>query len=228
MITAWLSYKAKVSGAVTKRVTCEKCSCAYAYEMVRQARGAGTSLYFLDNAGAENRAYAQANKRLRRAFERGVEPVACPDCGWFQSEMVEEARRRTLRVMKPIAIVALALAGFYGSMAVLALAVGAGRSPDVKWWEAIIIPGGLAAVGLLLLGIRYAVVRGVDPNRGFPDRPAAYPGAPIGHKVKAVAGAGVQQQRLDRAGAAVGAYPVPPPRSLKPSSKAPRRAPGAK
>jgi hypothetical protein len=195
--------------------------------MVRQARGAGTSLYFLDNAGAEHRAYAQANKRLRRAFERGVEPVACPDCGWFQPEMVREVRRRTLRVLRPIAIVALALAGFYGSMVVLGLAVGAGRSPDVKWWEAIIMPGALAAVGLLLLGIRYAVVRGVDPNRAFPDRPAAYPGAPMGHKVKAVSGAQTEP-RSAQAGAAVGAYPVPPPRSLKPSSKAPRRAPGVK
>jgi hypothetical protein len=228
-VYVWKKYRANISGAVVRRVTCEKCSCAYAYEMVRSARGAGTSAYLLNNAGAEDRARTQANKRLRRELQRGIDPVGCPDCGWYQADMVREARRRKLHAIVPTAIVCLALAGAYALVvgAVMSMTSGIQPWPATVWLRAGVLPGGLAGVGLLALAIRHAVMRGVNPNRGFPDRPAAYPGAPIGHKVEAAVRGQATHPRSVQEAAAVGAYPAPPPRALKASSKTPRRAPGA-
>src|SRR4051812_43734842 len=98
-------YGANVTGSVVRRVTCEKCSCTYAYELTRAGSGHARSPYLLDNAGAQFRAQTRANKALRRALERDVDPVECPDCGWYQAEMEQEARRRTLRPIVTVAIV---------------------------------------------------------------------------------------------------------------------------
>jgi hypothetical protein len=224
MLYVWKQYKATLSGTVVKRVTCEKCSCAYAYELTRQARGTGTSPYFLDNAGAEHRARTQASKRLRRALEHGIDPVGCPDCGWYQADMATEARRRRLRWIVPVAIVLLALAGAF------ALIVGMvwGASPQPWSTESLLGTaariGGMAGVAFLMLTIRWVVVRRTELNRGYPTRPAPYAGAPVAHKVEAAPAGPKAPLRSVRAAAAVGAYPAPPPRSLKPSSKVPPRA----
>src|SRR3954451_16457292 len=88
---------ATMGTGVVKRVTCEKCSCAYVYEMVRSATGSGLNPYFIDPGGAEDRAYGRAARRLRKALVEGAEPVACPDCGWYQGDMVREIKRRRVQ-----------------------------------------------------------------------------------------------------------------------------------
>lgn len=230
MIFVWARkiYRADISGAVVRRVTCEKCGCAYAYEMVRQGRGGGTSLYMLNNAGAEDRARTRASKRLRRELLHGVDPVGCPDCGWYQADMVREARRRTMQGIVPTAIVCLAIAAAYALVvgALLSATAGVEPRPAAYWLRVGALPGFLVGAALLALLVRYAVARGVDPNRGYPERPAAYPGAPVGHKVEAASPAQAARPRSVQEGAAIGAYPAPPPRALKASSKAPRRATG--
>lgn len=227
MLYVWKEYKANVSGTVIKRVTCEKCSCKYAYELVRSARGGGTSVYLLDNAGAEDRARARANKRLRRQLEHGIDPVGCPDCGWYQADMVKEAKRRMLRPLVPIAAILLALAGAYAMIGGMLLATSTGPGDATISREPWVHIGTLAGAGVLALAIRQIVVSRTDPNRGYPNRPPPYPGAPVGHKVEAAPVGPTPPPRTVQAAAAVGAYPTPPPRALKPSSKAPRRAPGA-
>lgn len=178
----------------------------------------------LDNAGAEDRARAGAGKRLRRALEKGVDPVGCPECGWYQADMVAEARRRTLHTLIPISIVCLALAAAI-AMVAGALWAAAERPWDAATWLGVgAWVGGFAGAGALGLAIRRVVAGRVDLNREFPDRPAPYPGAPVAYKVEKPTG---QAPRSVAAGAAVGAYPAPPPRALKPSSKPGRRGPGA-
>ncbi len=54
---------------------------------VRSFSGGGGSL----KVGGD---FASANRRLRKELDFAVEPVACPKCGWFQPEMVSEARAR--------------------------------------------------------------------------------------------------------------------------------------
>lgn len=212
-VTVWGEYKTTVSGTVVRRVRCEKCACAYAYELVRAASGAATSLYLLNNEGADYRARTRAHKKLRRALERGVEPVQCPDCGWFQAEMVQEARRRTVRGLAPAAAVCLTLAGAFGLiMGALWLSPVQGAGPPV--WGPVEIFGG---AGAICLAVRWFMIRRGDLNRRYPERPAAYPGAPSGHKVQAMTPATAGQPA--RVASGIGAFPTLPPRGLKASSK---------
>jgi hypothetical protein len=212
-ISVWGEYKTTISGTVVRRVTCEKCACAYAYELVRAASGGATSIYLLDNSGAEYRARTRANKKLRRALERGVEPVQCPDCGWFQADMVQEARRRLVRGLMPAAAVCLTLAG---AMALIMGALWLSPPPGGEPSDFRMV-GLFGGAGAICLTVRWFMMRRGDLNRQCPERPAPYPGAPPAHKVQAVAPATAGQP--PRVASGVGAFPTLPPRGLKASSK---------
>jgi hypothetical protein len=215
-------FTASVSGSVIRRITCEKCSCTYAYELTRSGRGAGISPYMLDSAGAEFRARSRANKRLRRALERDVEPVECPECGWYQAEMQREARRRALQPIVPLALVCLALAAGIALVAGMFWATSPQGFEEGTWRGVAKWVGGLTGIALLGLIIRWVVRQRSDLNRSFPARPVGYPGAPLGYKVDPAGiprEASISPARAASASTAVGAYPAPPPRSLKASTK---------
>lgn len=75
-------------------VRCEKCGYDFRYRLFRRGEGKGPSPYYLNNKGAQRRAEKGAEQQLRKLVVYGVDPVACPDCGWFQKEMVDELRSR--------------------------------------------------------------------------------------------------------------------------------------
>ncbi len=87
MIYVGRRYTSRVSGSVLKGAYCENCECEYLYKMVRTAEGQGSSPYYLDNAGAERRAQESAINSLTAAL-KGVDAVPCPDCGWYQKNML--------------------------------------------------------------------------------------------------------------------------------------------
>ena len=89
----WAEYHCEVSGGTYKFVECEACQQKYVYRMVRKAKGQGDSLYFLDNAGAQNRAKSKANADLKKALANDCDPVPCPQCGAYQDDMVQKLRR---------------------------------------------------------------------------------------------------------------------------------------
>jgi hypothetical protein len=67
-----------VSGRTTKVVSCENCHRRYAYELDRVGHGA---------------------EHLERLLAEGVEAIPCPACGWYQSGMLPEVRKRHCRWM---------------------------------------------------------------------------------------------------------------------------------
>jgi hypothetical protein len=91
------NFTAAFSGAVARDVTCEKCGCAYHYQLVRRGQGTGSAPYYINQGGAQRRAEKGAKKSLEKQLKRDIDPVPCPDCGWFQSPMVRELRKRSLR-----------------------------------------------------------------------------------------------------------------------------------
>ena len=46
-------YTATVGGQIVKEVACQPCRAAYFYLLRRQAKGKGSSLYFIDTKGAQ-------------------------------------------------------------------------------------------------------------------------------------------------------------------------------
>src|SRR5262249_9588669 len=101
MVLIQTDYTAQRIGTVSKFVCCEKCGAEFAYLMTRAGTGSGTSLYFLDESGAAERAARRAESNLQDALANEVEPVECPACGCFQAAMVREARRRYRSWMGP-------------------------------------------------------------------------------------------------------------------------------
>src|SRR5262245_53154167 len=99
------TYTAARTGTAVRDVHCEKCGCDYRYRLFRRGTGTGTSPYYLNNRGAQRRADNAAEQQLRKLLVFGVDPVACPDCGWFQADMIRELQRRSHRWAVPVAIV---------------------------------------------------------------------------------------------------------------------------
>jgi hypothetical protein len=192
------NYSAALTGSVVRHARCEKCSCEYGYEMVRRATGSGHSPYCLNNSGAQDRANAQASRALRRALEKGADPVACPECGWYQADMVRDMRRRRGRRAARWGV-GLLLVG-----AVLGTFVGIWYANAIRPWEAQTwvwvggVVGGFVAAGAGCLLLKMAMIAGFDPNRDYPLRPAPYPGAPtpfIAKDIAAAAAAAAEQRR---------------------------------
>lgn len=86
-------YTSTATQRLRKNVTCEKCGCPFAYELVRQAAGTGRSVYNLDNQGAHQRAQHQATSTIHAMLANDEDPVPCPRCGWFQKSMVQKNSR---------------------------------------------------------------------------------------------------------------------------------------
>jgi hypothetical protein len=176
------TYTASVAGSRVREAKCERCSCAYAYEMVRRAEGSGTSPYFLNNAGAEASAQGRAAKRLKKALERGVDPVPCPDCSWYQANMVREMRYRRGRSMVKLAIFGLVIAAIISFFAWICwLNRDWPWQPETWAWLAVWV-GGFAGGAAVCLAARRIMLEGFDPNRDYPLRPAPYPGSPLPFK----------------------------------------------
>jgi hypothetical protein len=92
---SWRTYTSTAAQRAIKRVACEKCGCQFAYQMIRCYSHSGHSVYGLDNQGARQRAVGGAAQKVASAITHHEDPVACPQCGWFQQSMVTKNLRRT-------------------------------------------------------------------------------------------------------------------------------------
>lgn len=102
-VTAWKS------GAAFKYVDCEKCGQRYVYLLARKGTGNGFSVLWLDNNGATQRAFDQAEQNLNRLLQKGVDPAPCPHCGRIQTHMFKWSRPFYNRWMKRAAYALLLL-----------------------------------------------------------------------------------------------------------------------
>jgi hypothetical protein len=87
-----MRYSTRLGAQVPKLVTCEECGLEYVYLMKRTAEGEGTSLLFVDNAGAQNRAAQEAHEALIYKLQTSCDAVPCPACGHYQEHMIPRAR----------------------------------------------------------------------------------------------------------------------------------------
>lgn len=134
-------YTSKVSRKITRQAVCENCRTVYAFQVTRSASGRGTSAYMVNNQGARRRAQERALAKLEAAIASAVDPVPCPTCGWFQSDMVQMMRARKHRWAMPVGLT-VALAG--GAIAMLLLS-----ALSLEGWQyaALGLAGGLSVVG---------------------------------------------------------------------------------
>ena len=173
------NYTASIAGAVVRDVSCEKCGCAYHYRLIRRGQGTGTAPYYLGQGGAERRAQTGAINELEHSLAREIDPVPCPDCGWFQAEMVREIERRSFRWLKTVALVGGIVAA--GALAIFAASASGGLQHALRTEDQLIAAVLTAAFVIAAFGpvmLRRAILRARDPNRLFPQHPTLIPGAP--------------------------------------------------
>ncbi len=160
-----MGYTSTTSGAVFKFVGCEQCRVEYVYQLQRTAEGQGTSLLFLDNEGAEDRASSRAKESLRRKLERGVDLAPCPACGWYQQRMVLKARKEHYRWML--------ITGFCLALGLIPIAVFGGvlnapkpRNPEpvIPWSLFLAVLGALAVISVGLMLGKFILSWHYDPN----------------------------------------------------------------
>jgi hypothetical protein len=140
-------------GRATKLVRCEGCGRNYAYELTRTGYGqdAGSFWSFW---GSYTVARQKAEADLRHRLATGIEVVPCPACGWYQSSMVPEARRRHRRWMLHV-----------GQCLAVGLAVPALIGWSLVPWPVFV--AGLVfplALGTGLMIWRSRLARRYDPN----------------------------------------------------------------
>jgi hypothetical protein len=158
-----MDYTSTMTGAVLKLVRCEQCGVEYVYRLQRTASGTGSSLLFLDNQGAGDRASTRAEGELQGKLERGVDLVPCPSCGWIQEHMFPRARRAHRRWM--LITGAWLTFGLLPIAFIGGIANGASGDPPAIPWPVFSV--GLSVLAVLGFGLMIAKVvlaRRYDPN----------------------------------------------------------------
>jgi uncharacterized protein (TIGR03067 family) len=163
-------YEASASGAVVKSVRCESCHAEYVYQLERTVTGsATTSWFFFGRSGAIERASALAKVTLDHALQEGMDVVPCPACGWYQPDMIPEARRQHRRWMLhagtgllvgliPVGLIAGLING-------KVFGLNPGADPVIAW---PLFTAGLvfiSLVGIALLIAKLVLASRYDPNR---------------------------------------------------------------
>jgi hypothetical protein len=160
-------YEAAFRGYRWKSIRCRHCQLEWAYKMVCTADGEGRSPYFLDNDGAKQRAQQDALKNLDWVLDNGTWDVPCPQCGFYQPEMIDRLRKKRYEGHYKWGASLLAVGGTG------ALVVGLWLLSQVQSTEPIepivVIAAALGMAALVIpavavLGLRRRGLRRHDPN----------------------------------------------------------------
>jgi len=157
----------EASGAAVKRVQCEACAFVYEYEIKRRSRGNAFRL-----PGGLEIAKQKAQAHLQKALQDGCEPVACPNCGWLQSNMIARARRIRYRWMASTAFCLVPISFIFFSAAVVFEALPKVRqpAPDPAWAIPFWVASGICAVLVVVLAILKVIwTRNYKPNTQNPN-----------------------------------------------------------
>jgi hypothetical protein len=170
-------YSTTLVNHALRTVQCESCQAEYVYVLKCEGVGSGTSVLFLDNEGAKERAAKAAVDMLTEKLENAVDGVPCPNCGWYQADMITHLRSEWCSAMDVAGLIAtvFGLVGLAAS-AVLGYVTWVNAAPNGKGptlpqigWAAI-ISGIVVAAGLVLFFVRSRLAAGVKPNHEPLDR----------------------------------------------------------
>jgi hypothetical protein len=90
-----LAQRANYTGWTAVAVRCENCRRKYYYRLERTGRG---------EANTKEQARRIAKARLLKMLDCDIDPVPCPECGWYQEDMLPLLRKPRLRWMQHLGI----------------------------------------------------------------------------------------------------------------------------
>jgi len=89
-------YTMHVSGVTWKPVACENCGCVYYYQIKHQTSGSADNVLWLNKQGAIDKAENNASQNLEKYLKNEVRNYSCPDCGFYQTEMIRRMKNNIL------------------------------------------------------------------------------------------------------------------------------------
>jgi hypothetical protein len=149
---------ATAMGLTTKVVCCEACGKRYAYPLTRTGHGVADK----HAKGGYSVAVQRAEADLQRLLAIGVEAVPCPACGWYQSNMIPEARKQyRLWMMYAGQCLTVGLIPLGGLGLWIIHDV-----PEAQGFTPVLVAGlvCLLAVGIAMYIWRYLLAQNFDPN----------------------------------------------------------------
>jgi Zn ribbon nucleic-acid-binding protein len=167
IVVFWTKYTATLHGRVLKLVPCENCSTDYIYVLEREGSGVGTSVYMLNNEGAESHAKYAAEDTLQSYLENDFDPVPCPVCGHYQRYMFPKLLE-TKSLRGPAAMLVVLLIGCLDAVSALYWSVVYLQRPSEHAFERMAITWSIllivGLVGVTLWLAKQARIRRFDPN----------------------------------------------------------------
>jgi hypothetical protein len=163
-----VTYNVSAQGTRVAQVTCEHCGSSYCYHLTRTTHAHVHEIYDLAGNTAFRRAQDRAQAKLRRLLETAADPVPCPECGWYQKNMLPSLRRSRLPWMRAVARWSLALVLIPLVISVVGL-IGAKDLKAAPEWTSytcvatVILPLALPA----LYALRWVLNRLYDPNKAI-------------------------------------------------------------
>jgi hypothetical protein len=156
IIPLGIEYTSTVEGSIVKTVVCERCQKKYGYKLTRRVTCKATSILMLENRAAAARATKNAEEGARKSLREQCDPVPCPQCGWYQKEMIPQARRELCAPVSGNGYMLLFIANGFLMGWLLA---------PKPWKPTVAIFAGVAgAIGVLVLCSYAYLLRTYDPN----------------------------------------------------------------
>lgn len=160
-----ITYTATVAGRICKAVPCESCGATFFYEMVRSAAAASTSVFFLDTAGAKDRASNEAEKNLRQTLASEFDIVPCPHCGHYQDCMTPAVRSKHLAWLLAVGIVLLLVAmAFFAGYLLMYFSSSYTAAVLLRMRVCLAAAAATGVPGLGMLIAKFVLARRYDPN----------------------------------------------------------------
>jgi hypothetical protein len=164
VVISWVDFSSRLQGKVAKEVACTGCGEHYVYILEREASGSGTSLYGLDNSGAQERALSSAAAKLDDYLRNDFEIVPCPNCGTYQPEMVASLKRSHKMWIWTLGAGLMLLAGIVGLVTLFFMISGSLSGGTIA--AAVVVVLGLTMTALCLFRVHRDFGEQYDPNAG--------------------------------------------------------------
>lgn len=160
-------------------VDCERCGCAYAYELARVGSGQASAPYGIAAGRAERKAAEEAQRELARRLAEEAELVPCPQCQWVSESLIQGYRRLRCRNWRRIAAGFAIIGTAVAALGAWFMVNGAIRDRDLGIFCTVIVPAATGVVSVSLLVIQWLVRMRIQPNRDYPLPPRIPAGSPV-------------------------------------------------
>lgn len=169
IVVTWTKYTATLHGRVLKLVPCENCSTEYVYMLEREGSGVGTTVYSLDEPGAEKHAQSAAEETLQEYLENDFDAIPCPECGHYQRYMFPKLLE-TRSLWGPALTLALLFVGCLDGVSALYWSIVYLRRPSEHAFGRLVLTGsillGVIVIGFVTSLLRRRAMRRFNPNLG--------------------------------------------------------------